>query len=681
MFSALRLRFRTRNGKVLTEYCAEAELGLRGANAGSVLGELQKTLDYARDLPEGDRKKSRINEGLGFGFAVVGRHLAKAKGGKKKAMAALIEATKFSQLSRKDLLQLAVLLAEAGRVDSEAWGVYLDAYRSGLDLDANDIVASRIRSACEITYRTPFSAILQREKTARLLHSVGCKAPWMRYTLAVASKTVNPNASIDEYICGTGPRENSAEEEWLFEARIRSLAGQMDVAGELLADLSSSMSASEDYCITVGLHCLRTGQLEKAEDSLTSLTGDLMPPISLVELIRGHIAFGRAQFAKAQHAYAAANAIDPSDWRPQYWLGRVHLCLGRNEDALNLFKNSLNLHANDYSSHAIGVACELLGKYVEAIEAYTKLSEETPLGKFARLQSARCLALAGKWEDISSTVCQLLDTKDYGDAAKYLAGLACVMMDQIDSGLFYWRKVELPPWRQCAINAMGIALCLRAEKNFESGEWDKATEIWKEALLYVGDEFKLYVELNIGECAFRRVSSSSVAMSDRDRLQNELLKILPTQPSPRREYYALVLASVMKSPPPREICRLLGDKSMTMLSSNKRFGARAAVHCLLASSQNKNWPIKADAVDVASVLRDSPPPLGEHLALSLLLVRYLRHLECGDADGALAMLAEFTGAIPSNPVPNSIDKAVPRVGKNDPCPCGSGKKFKTCCGT
>jgi len=25
-------------------------------------------------------------------------------------------------------------------------------------------------------------------------------------------------------------------------------------------------------------------------------------------------------------------------------------------------------------------------------------------------------------------------------------------------------------------------------------------------------------------------------------------------------------------------------------------------------------------------------------------------------------------------------KSVPRVGRNDPCPCGSGKKFKKCCG-
>ena len=30
----------------------------------------------------------------------------------------------------------------------------------------------------------------------------------------------------------------------------------------------------------------------------------------------------------------------------------------------------------------------------------------------------------------------------------------------------------------------------------------------------------------------------------------------------------------------------------------------------------------------------------------------------------------------AKPVPN----AAPKVGRNDPCPCGSGKKYKNCCG-
>ncbi|MCS7033471.1 MAG: SEC-C metal-binding domain-containing protein [Phycisphaerae bacterium] len=30
--------------------------------------------------------------------------------------------------------------------------------------------------------------------------------------------------------------------------------------------------------------------------------------------------------------------------------------------------------------------------------------------------------------------------------------------------------------------------------------------------------------------------------------------------------------------------------------------------------------------------------------------------------------------------PRTIVRETPRVGRNDPCPCGSGKKYKKCCG-
>ena len=38
---------------------------------------------------------------------------------------------------------------------------------------------------------------------------------------------------------------------------------------------------------------------------------------------------------------------------------------------------------------------------------------------------------------------------------------------------------------------------------------------------------------------------------------------------------------------------------------------------------------------------------------------------------------------PSEPSQQTIDPIVnqqPKVGRNDPCPCGSGKKYKKCCG-
>jgi len=38
------------------------------------------------------------------------------------------------------------------------------------------------------------------------------------------------------------------------------------------------------------------------------------------------------------------------------------------------------------------------------------------------------------------------------------------------------------------------------------------------------------------------------------------------------------------------------------------------------------------------------------------------------------------GSVSQEPDPTTLSAAVPRVGRNDPCPCGSGKKYKHCHG-
>ncbi len=43
---------------------------------------------------------------------------------------------------------------------------------------------------------------------------------------------------------------------------------------------------------------------------------------------------------------------------------------------------------------------------------------------------------------------------------------------------------------------------------------------------------------------------------------------------------------------------------------------------------------------------------------------------------------DFGGeAIPDFPALETVRRASPKIGRNEPCPCGSGKKFKKCCGT
>ena len=44
-------------------------------------------------------------------------------------------------------------------------------------------------------------------------------------------------------------------------------------------------------------------------------------------------------------------------------------------------------------------------------------------------------------------------------------------------------------------------------------------------------------------------------------------------------------------------------------------------------------------------------------------------------------MASQSGAVTSNPTGNiQVVRSTPKVGRNDPCPCGSGKKYKHCHG-
>jgi preprotein translocase subunit SecA len=68
------------------------------------------------------------------------------------------------------------------------------------------------------------------------------------------------------------------------------------------------------------------------------------------------------------------------------------------------------------------------------------------------------------------------------------------------------------------------------------------------------------------------------------------------------------------------------------------------------------------------------PDLSSARAASL---RYVR-----DVEAEIGTWAAFRDEEPASPafVPVLPVRTTPKVGRNDPCPCGSGKKYKKCCG-
>ena len=77
------------------------------------------------------------------------------------------------------------------------------------------------------------------------------------------------------------------------------------------------------------------------------------------------------------------------------------------------------------------------------------------------------------------------------------------------------------------------------------------------------------------------------------------------------------------------------------------------------------------------------------------VAKIMLNIEKKDENAKRAETAEITGAGLEDAAINLVDGTVkpkegglnktvineePKVGRNDPCPCGSGKKYKNCCG-
>ena len=66
------------------------------------------------------------------------------------------------------------------------------------------------------------------------------------------------------------------------------------------------------------------------------------------------------------------------------------------------------------------------------------------------------------------------------------------------------------------------------------------------------------------------------------------------------------------------------------------------------------------------------------MAFEQFLANLPRHEIAPHSDGDRSQ--EVTDAATEPPLTLPMQREMPKVGRNDPCPCGSGRKFKACCG-
>jgi preprotein translocase subunit SecA len=70
----------------------------------------------------------------------------------------------------------------------------------------------------------------------------------------------------------------------------------------------------------------------------------------------------------------------------------------------------------------------------------------------------------------------------------------------------------------------------------------------------------------------------------------------------------------------------------------------------------------------------------EDTAKLMLTVEIISESEQREKALARLRMANAVSALSAGPKKKPIRNTVAKIGRNDPCPCGSGKKYKKCCG-
>jgi uncharacterized protein len=102
--------------------------------------------------------------------------------------------------------------------------------------------------------------------------------------------------------------------------------------------------------------------------------------------------------------------------------------------------------------------------------------------------------------------------------------------------------------------------------------------------------------------------------------------------------------------------RLRGEAWRRLLGSEQGELCFTAIAAFITEADGKTSVLERSAEEVAEIRKEALPWLGP----------------------SVFEIAEYWKAVAKRPASNR-DDPFPKVGRNDPCPCGSGNKYKKCC--
>jgi hypothetical protein len=125
------------------------------------------------------------------------------------------------------------------------------------------------------------------------------------------------------------------------------------------------------------------------------------------------------------------------------------------------------------------------------------------------------------------------------------------------------------------------------------------------------------------------------------------------------------------------LVRLLDENPVGAAACLARHGDARAVPDLVRAFDSDALVAKADCAICAAEILDQLAHSIELLGGSLTEAQRARQERFGEAADRLWVL--LPDSLPPGPPATKPARRVPRPGRNAPCPCGSGKKYKRCC--
>jgi hypothetical protein len=131
----------------------------------------------------------------------------------------------------------------------------------------------------------------------------------------------------------------------------------------------------------------------------------------------------------------------------------------------------------------------------------------------------------------------------------------------------------------------------------------------------------------------------------------------------------------LSPPEPVEMPPELVDSIQEMMNEHYMAWPDTPLPALGGKTPRQACRTRAGRQEVTMLIRTMPDPAGQ-AAVRVPREAMLRELGLGNASPPLAAGAQASEA----PIPIEGIAPKPKVGRNAPCPCGSGRKYKKCCG-